>query len=182
MSIYLGPLSEAVLEQSAALEKKATALKKEGDWDGAIAALRKVKTLHGGLYQSTRLAKFLQQAGHLEEALQEIQWLVEHSQEWAKAMFAHQPAAVLQRQRVGWLIRVHGDAALICKRAKRTDLQAEHEQKKAAYASLLEQINPVADAQRTALAKGWEKAKESGRRAMAAFHAARTKRIERNQQ
>ncbi|MBX9836008.1 MAG: hypothetical protein K2X65_07510 [Burkholderiaceae bacterium] len=181
MSIYLGPLSTAVLEQSAALEKKATALKKEGDWDGAIAALRKAKALHGGLYQSTRLAKFLQQAGHLEEALQEIEWLVEHSQEWAKAMFAHQPAAVLQRQRVGWLIRVHGDAVLICKRTKRSDLQAEHEQKKDAYASLLEQINPVADAERTALAKGWEKARESGRRAMAAFLAARAKRIERNQ-
>ena len=182
MTTYLGPLSEAVLAQSAALEKQATARKKEGDWAGAIAALREVKALHGGLYQSTRLAKFLQQSGQFEEALQEIEWLVEHSPHWAKTMFAHQPAAVLQRQRVGWLIRVHGDAILICKRAKRTDLQAEHEQKKAAYASLLEQINPVADAQRTALAKGWEKAKESGRRAIGLFLAARAKRIERNQQ
>ena len=176
------PFKATMESEEYQLDRKATALKDAGDWAGAIAALRKVKALHGGLYQSTRLAKFLQQAGHLEEALQEIEWLVEHSQHWAKTMFAHQPAAVPQRQRVGWLIRVHGDAILICKRAKRTDLQAEHEQKKAAYASLLEQINPVADAQRTALAKGWEKAKESGRRAMAAFHAARAKRIERNQQ
>ncbi len=182
MTTYLGPLSEVALEQSAALEKQATALKKEGDWDGALAALRKVKALHGGLYQSTRLAKFLQQAGHLDEALQEIEWLVEHSQQWAKAMFAHQPAVVLQCQRVGWLVRVYGDAVLICKRAKRTDLQAEHEQKKAAYASLLEKLKPVADAERAALTKGWEQAREGGPQAMGAFHAARAKRIQRNQQ
>lgn len=175
MSTYLGPLSEAVIEESATLEKQATALKKEGDWDGAIALLRKAKALHGSLYQSTRLAKFLEQAGHFEEAMQEVQWLVEHSQQWAKAMFAHQPAAVLQRQRVGWLIRVHGDAALICKRAKRPDLQAEQEQKKAAYAQLLEKLKPVALSERAALTKGWEQARESGTQAMADFHAARAK-------
>lgn len=182
MSTYLGPLSEAVIEESAALEKQATALKKEGDWDGAIALLRKAKALHGSLYQSTRLAKFLEQAGHFEEAMQEVQWLVEHSQQWAKAMFAHQPAAVLQRQRVGWLIRVHGDAVLICKRAKRPDLQAEQEQKKAAYAALLEKIKPVVAAEQATLSSGWNQAKESGPQAMVAFHAARAKRIERNHQ
>ena len=182
MGIYVGPLSEDVWARSAVLEKQATALKKQGDWAGAIAALRKVKALQGGLYQSTRLAKFLQQAGQFQEALQEIEWLVEHSQHWAKAMFAHQPAAVLQRQRVGWLIRVYSDAILICKRAKRPDLQAAYEQKQAVCAELLEEIKPVAVAEKTALAKGWELAKKSGRLAMSAFHTARAKRIERNQQ
>lgn len=181
MTTYLGPLSGAVLEQSAALEKQATALKKEGDWNGALAALRKVKALQGGLYQSTRLAKFLQQADRLEEALQEIQWLVDHSQQWAKTIYAHQPATVLQRVRVHWLMRVHGDAILICKRAKRLDLQAEHEQRQAEYAGLLEKLKPVAEAEKKSLVEGWARAKEIGRKAMDAFHTARKKRIERNQ-
>ncbi len=163
------------------LERQATALKKAGDWDGAIAALRQVKALQDHRYQSTRLAKFLQQAGHLEEALQEIEWLVEHSQHWAKTMFAHQPAPVLQYQRISWLVRVHSDAVLICKRAKRIDLQTEHEGKKMVYVALLENLKPLADAERKKVFKNWEAAHKKGLKAVLAFFAARIKRIKRKQ-
>lgn len=164
------------------LERQATALKKMGDWDGAIAALRQVKALQDHRYQSTRLAKYLQQAGRLDDALQEIEWLVEHSQQWAVAMFAHQPASVLQCQRISWLVRVHGDAILICKRAKRTDLQTEHERKKMAYVALLENLKPLADSERKKVFKDWKAAHKKGLKAVLAFFAARMKRIKRNQQ
>lgn len=164
------------------LERQATALKKAGDWNGAIAALRQVKALQGHRYQSTRLAKYLQQAGHLDDAMQEIAWLVEHSQQWAAALFAHQPASVLQRQRFGWLVRVHGDAVLICKRAKRTDLQAEHESKKIACAALLENLKPLAEADRKKVFKDYEAARKKGLKALLAFFAERLKRIKRDQQ
>ncbi|WP_159433798.1 MULTISPECIES: hypothetical protein [Acidovorax] len=45
---------------------------------------------------------------------------------------------------------------------------------------LLEKLKPAAAADKTALTKGWEHALESGPQAMAAFHAARQERIERN--
>lgn len=146
----------------ARLNKQATALKKAGDMPGAIAALRRVKALEGDLYQETRLAKFLQDAGQLDAALAEIQWLLDHSQAQAQASFGHQPTSVIQCQRAGWCARVHAAAALICKRSKRLDMQVQHEALQARYAALAQRLRPLADTDRKTKFMAWEKAKSLG--------------------
>ena len=150
--------------------KQATALKKAGDMAGAVAALRRVKTLEGEQYQETRLAKFLQQAGQMDAALVEIQWLLDHSQAQAKALFGHQPASVIQSQHASWCARVHADAALMCKRAKLPELQAKHEQLQERYASIHDRLKPLADADQKAKRAGWEEAMQQGPSAMRAYH------------
>lgn len=156
--------------ETSRLNKQATALKKTGDMLGAVAALLRVKALEGDLYQDTRLAKFLQQAGQLDAALAEIQWLLDHSQTWALASFGHQSVTVIQCQRAGWCARVHADAALICKRAKRPDLQAQHELLRDRYASIRERLQPLERAESKAKFAAWEEAKRKGIKAMQDFH------------
>lgn len=151
------------------LNKQATTLKKAGDMAGAICALRRVKALEGALYQETRLAKFLQQAGQVEAALVEIQWLLDHSQSQAQAQFGHQPNTVIQCQHAGWCARVHADAALLCKRAKLPELQAKHEQLHERYASIRSRLQPLAEAERKAKYAQWEEAKLNGHKAMQAY-------------
>ena len=155
--------------EAARLNKQATALKKAGDMPGAIAALRRGKALEGALYRETRLAKFLQQAGQLDAALVEIQWLLDRSQAQAQASFGHQSATVIQCQHACWCARVHADAALICKRAKRPDLQAKHELLHDRYASIRERLQPLARAESKAKFAAWEEAKRKGSKAMLAF-------------
>lgn len=162
------------------LDRQATACKKAGDWDGAIAALYQRKALLGVQWTDTKLAKYLQQAGRLDEALAEVQWLVEHSQAWAAACFAHQSASVMQCQRAGYLVRVYGDAVLICKRAKRADLQAQYQQRQDAYNQIRDRLEPLAQADRQRLAKGWERAVEQGPQAMQAHLLERKERTARN--
>lgn len=140
--------------ETSRLNKQATELKKDGDMQGAIAALRRVKALEGELYQDTRLAKFLQHAGQVETALVEIQWLLDHSQAQARASFGHQPASVIQGQHASWCARVHADAALMCKRAKLPELQAQHEQLQERYASIRSRLKPLADADMEAKSVG----------------------------
>lgn len=163
------------------LDRRATALRKAGDWDGAIDALRRRKELMGEQWADDKLAKYLQRAGRFDEAMAEIAWLVEHAQAWAAWGFAHQPASVLQRQRAGYLARVHGAAMLICKREARADLLAHHQARRDAYAALRERLKPVADADRRRLAQRWEAARQEGRASISALIDERRARIERNQ-
>lgn len=132
------------------LDRHATALKRAGDLDGAIAALRQRKALMGVQYTDDKLAKYLQAAGRFDEAMTEIQWLLDQIQAWSEVMFGHQPLSVRQTQRTSWRGRVHGHAALICKREGRGDLQAEHERLQAACARLGAKLKPAADADRAA--------------------------------
>lgn len=148
--------------ESSRLNKLATGLKRTGDLDGAIAILRQIKALEGDQYQETRLAKLLQQSGQIDAALVEIQWLLDHSQEHARALFSHQPASVIQCQHASWCARVHADAALICKRAKLPELQAQHEQLQERYSSLRRRLDPVASADVKAKFAAWEKVKRPG--------------------
>lgn len=152
------------------LNKQATAYKKAGDMASAVAVLQQAKALCGSEYADTRLAKFLQAAGLFDEAMLEIQWLLDHSQSWAQAMFGHQPASVIECQLAGWRARVHTDAALICKRAKRANLQSEHEQLYDHYIDISKRLRSVSDADMKAKHAAWESAKQQGPKAMAAFH------------
>lgn len=109
------------------LDRQATAFKKAGDWDGAIAALRQRKSLLGLRWDDLKLAKYLQQAGRFDEAMAEVQWLLDQAPAYCQALFGHQPQAIVQCQEVGYRARLHAGAALICKRAKAVELQAHHQ-------------------------------------------------------
>lgn len=128
------------------LDRRATALKKAGDWDGAITALRQRKAIMGVQWQDDKLAMYLQAAGRFDEAMAEIQWLLDNSHAWAVTLFSHQPSSVLLQQRTIQRGQIHGAAVLICEREKRTDLQAEHERLRDACWDLREKIKPVAEA------------------------------------
>lgn len=133
-------------EISAALNREATQAKKAGDMTRAVSLLREAKARQGDLYHDTRLAKFLQQAGRVDEALAEIQWLLDKSDRWSKEMFGHGPTTGRLRQKAMWCGQVHGAAELICQRAGLTDLSQAHSQRKSAFWSLVAKIDPVAQA------------------------------------
>lgn len=151
------------------LNKQATAFKKAGDMVSAVSALRHAKALCGSQYYETRLAKYLQAAGFFDMAMLEIEWLLGNSDLWAQNMFGHQPASVIECQRTGLLARIHADAALICKRAKRPDLQAIHQQLYEQHIEISKQLRPVSDADAKAKLAEWEVARQEGPKAMAAF-------------
>jgi len=151
------------------LDREATAFRKMGDWQSAIAALEKRKSLLGSQYQDTKLAKYLQAAGRFDESLTEIQWLQDNSHAWAQSMFSHQSASVVQCQRAGWCARIHDAAVLICKRANRPDLQAAHQQLYDRYIDIAKRLRPLADADRKTKLDDWEIASQRSPDAMADF-------------
>lgn len=158
------------------LDRQATALKKAGDWGGAIAALQKRKAIMGLQWQDDKLAKYLQAAGRFDEAMTEIQWLLDNSHAWAVASFSHQPASTLLKQRATRRSQIHGAAALICKRAKRADLQAEHERLRDACWELKEKLTPVAEADMKQRMRAWNAASHVERQALIAKREASTAR------
>lgn len=117
----------------AALNREATAAKRAGDWARACTLLAQAKAIEGDAYAQTRLAKFLQQAGRLDEALAEIQWLIDRSHLRARTQPNNDGAVMMQYMRLVELIGIYDDAILICKRAKRSDLQVGYESRRADY-------------------------------------------------
>ena len=128
------------------LDRRATALRRAGDWDGAIAALRQRKALLGLQWDNDKLAKYLQRAGRFDEALAEIDWLLEHSQARARELFGHQPVSLQQSQHAGYCARLHAGAALICKREGRADLQGQHHRLAERYGAIWQRLEPIARA------------------------------------
>lgn len=158
------------------LDRQATALKKAGDLKGAIAALQKRKAIMGLQWQDDKLAKYLQAAGRFDEAMAEIQWLLDNSHAWAQALFGHQPTSVQLLQRTIRCGQIHGAAALICKRAKHHDLQAQHERLGQACWDLREKITPVAEADMKQRMRAWNAASHVERQALIAKREAATAR------
>lgn len=133
--------------QVAALNREATVAKRAGDWARACELLAQAKAIEGDAYAQTRLAKFLQQAGRLDEALAEIQWLIDRSHARARANASPRDGAVMtQYMRLVELVGIYDDAILICERAKRADLQADYEARRAAYESLRAKLGPLSGA------------------------------------
>lgn len=158
------------------LDRQATALKKAGDLKGAIAALQKRKAIMGLQWQDDKLAKYLQAAGRFDEAMAEIQWLLDNSHAWAQALFSHQPTSVQLLQRTIRRGQIHGAAALICKRAKHHDLQAQHERLGNACWDLREKITPVAEADMKQRTQAFDAASHVERQALIAEREAATAR------
>ena len=124
------------------LDREATTCRRAGDWAGAIAALRQRKALMGEQWADDKLAKYLQQAGRFDEAMDEIQWLLDHSQAHVQGMEGG--AAEVQYMRVSHVLAVHDAALMICKRAGRTDLQAQYAERRERYAALHKKLKAIA--------------------------------------
>jgi len=157
------------------LERQATAHKQAGDWAGAITCLMRAQAIRGPLHADTRLAKYLQQAGLFDEAMQEIQDLIDGGFAWAEGNFGHQPPSVRRRQQAGWLARLHQDAALICRREKQKDRQAHHEAEAERWRKTRDLIEPVAEQDKKRERQQWEEAKSKGAAAMTGFFEKREK-------
>lgn len=151
------------------LNKAATAAKRSGDWKKAIRLLREAKDAEGERYANTRLAKFLQESGDFEGAMEEIDELIRNSLAWSNILFGHQPRSVRRRQQAGWISRVHKDAALICKREKDAKRQAHHEREYERWLATKEKLDAVAKKDKADERQAWEDAKAGGRAAMAEF-------------
>lgn len=135
--------AEIMASEQYQLDRLATALKKAGDWDGAIAALRKRKALLGVRYDDTKLAKCCQEAGRFDDAMAEIQWLLDKTPQYVKAVFGHQPPICLQCREAGQRARIHAAAALICKRAKADQLHAQHEAEASRHRQEFARLRPL---------------------------------------
>ncbi|MBS0476267.1 MAG: hypothetical protein JSR28_14130 [Proteobacteria bacterium] len=133
-------------EVYASLNRKATQAKVRGDWTQAVHLLRQAKAHRGNSYDDTRLAKFLQQAGQLDEALTEIAWLVERSQWQAQEAYGHLRASSIQLARVMQLLEIYEAAILISKRARRADLQLQHQIRRDQYEAIRMRLEPLAQA------------------------------------
>lgn len=153
----------------AALNREATVAKSAGDWDQAISLLREAKAIQGDLYEDARLAKFLQQAGRFDEALAEIQWLLDRANTWAEQHFFHQPRAIRRRQQASYVARTHREAALICKREKRSDLRQHHEAEQRRWWAIREKLTPLAEAEEQQRRDEWAVASAGGPQEIAAF-------------
>lgn len=141
------------------LERQATAHKQAGDWARAIDCLRRAQAIRGPLHANTRLAKYLQQAGFFDVAMQEIQALIDDSLAWAEGNFGHQPPSVRRCQQAGWLARLHQDAALICNREKQDDRQAHHEAEAERWWGIRDLIAPISKRDKKRIRQQWEDAR-----------------------
>jgi len=143
--------AEIIESEQYQLDRQATACKRSGDWPGAISALRRRKELLGVQYDDSKLAKYLQAAGHFEDALAEIKWLIDNSHARVNELLSHQPPTVRLLQHAIHTAQVYSAAALICKREKRPDLEAGYQALSRQYLALRERLEPLARADQNEL-------------------------------
>lgn len=129
------------------LDREATACRRAGDWAGAIAALRQRKALMGVEWADDKLAKYLQQAGRFDEAMDEIQWLLDHSQARERQALGHQPVSAQQAGHATNCMLIHRAAALICRRAGDATREAQHRELAGRYTAVRQRLEPIARAE-----------------------------------
>lgn len=130
------------------LDKEATALKKAGDLAAAVEALQRRKGIFGVEWSDTKLAKYLQAAGRFDEAMAEVDWLLNNSQARAARLFGHQPVNLRQGQHAMHCSQVLKASALICKREGRHDLSALHQEKSEKYLRVAQGLQQLGREQR----------------------------------
>lgn len=147
------------------LDRQATALKKAGDMNGAVAALRKRKALLGLLYDDTKLAKYLQEAGYFDEAMAEIQWLLDTNQERLALLITspHFSKSARLASHARWCGSFHKAAALICKRQGLPEQRKQHESTAEKYFSIWERLDPIGEQESEVLRARHRQAIEAGR-------------------
>tara|TARA_R110002049_G_scaffold83938_12_gene213711 strand:- start:1785 stop:2408 length:624 start_codon:yes stop_codon:yes gene_type:complete len=128
------------------LNKQATAAKRARDMPRAVELLQEAKALYGDDYEDTRLAKFLQQAGRFDDAMTEIQWLIDTLHGRIERHLSHQPRVTRRASQAGYMSRIHRDAVMICKRAKETELQSHHGAEQLRWTNLAHKLWPLSEA------------------------------------
>ena len=171
----LHPVAAVMNSEWYQLNKQATAFKKSGQMDEAIAALYRVKEIKGVDYDDDKLAKYLQAAGRYDEAIEVIEQMLEDAIPAYAKNLNHQPKSVEDAGRIRYCMRLCGSALLICKREKRPDVAHRFEQLGDQYRELWEWLEPIAAAELKQKNNDWKKTqvlKSSRERfdAMAAFH------------
>lgn len=116
----------------AELNREATRHKSAGDWDAAIACLRRareIELINGiprGAEPSLRLPLFLQQGGYFDAAMVEFDRLLSEADAIASFGLEHQP----DFYRTGYAQHVraliYDKMRVACKRAKRSDLVRQY--------------------------------------------------------
>jgi hypothetical protein len=151
------------------LDRQSTALKKAGDFNGAIAALRKRKALLGVLYDDTKLAKYLQEAGFFEEAMAEIEWLIATTPERVARITPSPTVSPITRQaqQARFCGSFHRTAALLCKRQGLPDLRKHHETVADQFFATWEHLNPIGNEDSAVLSERYRvEMKERSRKAL----------------
>lgn len=143
-------------EYLADLNRQATAAKDRKDWDSAVQILRQAKAHQGEMYQDTRLASFLQQAGRFDEAMTEFEWLLQRVPEQCKAQAASQSQTYLYSCVVRRYETIHNAIRIAAKRAKRVDLVEKHQALVDTYQSESEKLEPILERERKAERKAYE--------------------------
>lgn len=151
------------------LDRRATALRKAGDLNGAIEVLLRRKDMLGVQWADDKLAKYLQHAGRFDESLVEIQWLLDNSQARIRAIAAHQTPSSQQAGHATFSAHIHRAAALICKREGRTDLEAQHAERARRYMAISKHLQPIVRAEAKAKREDWKAAVRDGPTAIRAF-------------
>jgi hypothetical protein len=169
------------------LGRLATKLRKDSIGE-AVACLRRQRELARAIEHDDvqtvewwlRLPKYLQTEGRTDEALAEIESLIDHDATYAKKTFAHRPEFVVELFEKQWCAQVCAGAALICARAGRTELQQQYERRGHAYATRAARLREIVDAHEAAQKKEYEIAQKAGGQALHNLFQARAKTVEEN--
>lgn len=143
-------------EYLADLNRQATAAKDRKDWDSAVQTLWQVKVHQGEMYQDTRLASFLQQAGRFDEAMTEFEWLLQRVPEQCKAQTASHSQTHLYACAVRRYETIHNAIRIAAKRAKRLDLVEKHQALVDTYQSESEKLEPILEREREAEIRAYD--------------------------
>lgn len=143
------------------LNRQATAAKDRKDWDTAVQMLRQAKAHQGEMYQDTRLAAYLQQAGRFDEAMAEFEWLLQRVPEQCKAQTASHSQTHLYACAVRRYETIHNAIRIAAKRAKRLGLVEKHQALVDTYQSESEKLEPILEREWKAERKANEARKEN---------------------
>jgi DNA repair ATPase RecN len=143
-------------EVFASLNRQATDAKDKNDWALAVALLKQAKARQGQMYQDTRLAAFLQQAGQFDEAMAEFEWLLDRVPEQCKTLAGfnsptYQYSCVIRRYET-----IHNAIRIAAKRAKRVDLVEKHQAMVDTYQSEAEKLEKILERERKAEIKAYD--------------------------
>lgn len=114
-------------EELANLNRQATAAKDEKNWARAVGLLQLAKAREGDMYQDTRLALYLQEAGRFDESMSEFDWLLSKVRAQCDAANPPYPPVHYKHSMALRKSKIHDKARLAAKREKRSDLVLMHQ-------------------------------------------------------
>jgi tetratricopeptide (TPR) repeat protein len=147
-------ITATIDEETSELNREATRLKNAGDWEGAIAALKKAR--HRTDSDDLRLPIFLQQAGKFDEAMTEFKLILSRVDEKYARDLSHQPEFIQKGQALHAKATIYDKMRLACKRQKLPDEASR-------YAAICEEYREKFDAYRE-IAEEYQRNKQRERK------------------